>query len=101
MHLVAEIPETRRFLLNHGGEKRRGRGAQTTFNIWPLHKHTISNWKLQMRHGRSGAVEKRMDPSMAKADSPECYHCNPIMDALGLDRIASRPAAGYHSWLFV
>ena len=48
-----------------------------------------------------GAVEKRMDPSMARAGSPERYHCNPIMDASGLERIAPRPATGYHSRLFV
>lgn len=49
----------------------------------------------------SCAVEKRMDPSMARAESPERYHCNPIMDASGLEGIAPRPATGYHSWLFV
>lgn len=42
-----------------------------------------------------------MDPSMARAESPERYHCNPIMDASGPERRAPRPATGFHSWLFV
>lgn len=37
----------------------------------------------------------------SKSSSTERYHCNPIMDALGLERSARRPATGYHSWLFV
>lgn len=58
-----------------------------------MNKYSIARW--------SCAVEKRMDPSMARAGSPERYHSNPIMDASGLERIAPRPATGYHSRLFV
>lgn len=58
-----------------------------------INEYSIVRW--------SCAAEKRMDPSMARAESPERYHCNPIMDASGLEGIAPRPATGYHSWLFV